>query len=70
MTGSLMPLSESQRRLWSLHNSAAVPARAAGACVLCAAEAGCRATDRPGDEREPRLMHPECARRIARANRG
>lgn len=70
MTGSLMPLSESQALLWAIHNSAAVPARAAGACVLCAAEAGCRATDKPGDNREPRLMHPECARRIARANRG
>ena len=45
MTGSLMSLSDSQRRQWALHNSAAVPARLAGACVLCADEAGCRATD-------------------------
>lgn len=45
MTGSLMSLSESQARQWALHNSAAVPARLAGACVLCAAEAGCMATD-------------------------
>lgn len=36
MTGSLMTLSESQARLWAAHNSAAVPARATGACVLCA----------------------------------
>ena len=67
MTGSLMTLSESQRRLWEIHNSAAIPARKAGACILCAAEAGCMATDRPGDERKPREMHQECARRIEKA---
>lgn len=70
MTGSLMSLSESQALQWALHNSAAVPARLAGACVLCAAEAGCRATDRSGEERKPRLMHDECAKRIARAGIG
>lgn len=67
MTGSLMSMSESQARAWAIHNGAAVPARQAGACFLCAAEAGCRATDRPGDERIPRLMHPECCKRIERA---
>lgn len=69
MTLPLLPMRASQARLWAQHNSAAIPARQAGACVLCAAEAGCRATDRPGDNREPRLMHPECARRIARGQR-
>lgn len=33
MTGSLMSLSESQARLWALHNSSAIPAREAGACL-------------------------------------
>jgi hypothetical protein len=67
MTGSLMTLSESQRRLWSLHNSAAVPARAAGACVLCAAEAGCRATDATVPRVKVGEMHAECAKRIERS---
>lgn len=31
MTDSVMPMSASQARLWSVHNSAAIPARKAGA---------------------------------------
>ena len=38
MTATLT-LAASQRRQWAIHNSAAIPAREAGACVLCAAEA-------------------------------
>jgi hypothetical protein len=38
------------KELEAQHQAAAVSERAAGACWQCCAEAGCRATDRPGVE--------------------
>ena len=48
---------------WKIHMAAADEAKRRGACWLCATEAGCRATDAPGEKRG-RKMHPECARKI------
>jgi hypothetical protein len=72
MTGSLLTFRESQERAWSVHQGAALPARAAGACWQCSAEAGCTATDAAGlsvRERVPFRMHAECEKRIARIGR-
>ena len=58
------------RAAWEVHQSAAVPARTAGACRSCCAEVGCRATDAAGmylyERRKPAELHQECMRRIAR----
>lgn len=54
---------------WAQHNAAAVPARKAGACWRCAAEAGLRATDTAESETSKYEMHQECARRIERGVR-
>lgn len=66
-----MTFAESQKLSWSIHNTAAGKAKQAGACWQCCAEAGCRATDAAGlgmrpEPRPVRIIHPECARRIAR----
>ena len=42
---------------WKVHMAAADEAKRKGACWLCASEAGCRATDAPGENRG-REMHP------------
>jgi hypothetical protein len=69
MTGTQTTFRESQSRAWQVHQAAAVPARAAGACWQCSAEEGCKATDAAGlsvRERVPFRMHAECEKRIAR----
>ena len=48
---------------WKIHKAAADAAKLKGACWLCAAEAGCRATDAPGEDRG-REMHPECKKKL------
>ena len=48
---------------WKVHVAAQRKAEAAGACWLCAAEMGCRATDAPGEKRGVEL-HPECAKKL------
>lgn len=70
MIDNLSTFQESQKAAWKVHQSAAAPARSAGACWQCAAEAGCAATDAAGlsvRERVPFRMHAECAKRIGRA---
>ena len=55
---------------WKVHKAAADAAREAGACVLCAAEYGCQATDQVGMDvdldRKPIEFHQGCAERISR----
>jgi hypothetical protein len=70
MFGSLSTFRESQALAWKVHQAAAVPARASGACWQCAAEAGCTATDAAGlsvRERVPFQIHVECAKCMATA---
>ena len=55
---------------WNVHKRAYNAARAVGACVLCAAEHGCQATDQVGmdvnPDRQKVELHPDCAEKIAR----
>ena len=48
---------------WKVHKAAADEAKRKGACWLCCTEAGCRATDAPGEKRGVE-MHPECEKKI------
>jgi hypothetical protein len=48
---------------WKVHMAAQRKAEAAGACWQCAIEAGCRATDGPGERRGVE-MHVACERKI------
>jgi hypothetical protein len=47
---------------WRIHMAAQRSASAKGACWRCAIEAGCRATDGPGERRWVE-MHLECAKK-------
>jgi len=48
---------------WKIHVAAQRKAEAAGACWLCAAEMGCRATDGPTEKRGVEL-HPGCEKKL------